>query len=96
MAKTENSVKESNSNQQYKAIERRLNRIIGQINGVKKMIEQNKECSDVLIQMSAIISSLKSTEHAIFSDYFVNTALEQAKNGNNEVINSTLDMIKKL
>ncbi len=96
MAKTENSVKESNSNQQYKAIERRLNRIIGQINGVKKMIEQNKECSDVLIQMSAIISSLKSTEHAIFGDYFVNTALEQAKNGNNEVINSTLDMIKKL
>ena len=96
MAKTENSVKESNSNQQHKAIERRLNRIIGQINGVKKMIEQNKECSDVLIQMSAIISSLKSTEHAIFSDYFVNTALEQAKNGNNEVIISTLDMIKKL
>ncbi len=96
MAKTENSVKESNSNQQYKAIERRLNRIIGQINGVKKMIEQNKECSDVLIQMSAIISSLKSTEHAIFSDYFVNTALVQAKNGNNEVIISTLDMIKKL
>lgn len=89
--KTENKTEEVN-----KSLTNRLNRIIGQINGVKKMIEGGKPCADILIQMSAIISSLKSTEHALFAKHFNDNVIEQIKNNNTDAVLTTLDMIKKL
>lgn len=40
----------------------RLNRIIGQIEGIKKMIEGERYCTDILMQLRAVRSALKSVE----------------------------------
>ena len=46
--------------EQVKSLVTRLNRIDGQILGIKKMIEENRYCPDVLMQVSAVQSSLNS------------------------------------
>ena len=53
-----------------KALVNRLSRIVGQINGVKKMIEEDRPCADILIQMMAISSSVKSTQRSLFQNNF--------------------------
>lgn len=40
----------------------RLNRIAGQVEGIKKMIEQNRPCPDILIQLRAVRSAVKAVE----------------------------------
>ena len=51
-----------------KAIVSRINKIVGQMNGVKKMIEEDRYCDDVLIQLSAIDKSIKSLANIILDD----------------------------
>ncbi len=43
----------------------RLNRIAGQIEGVKRMIEEGRYCPDILIQLHAVRSAIKSVESYI-------------------------------
>ena len=47
----------------------RINKIIGQLNGVKAMIDENRYCDDVLIQLSAIDKSIKSLANIILENH---------------------------
>lgn len=47
----------------------RLNRIIGQVEGIKKMIEANRYCPDILIQLKAIRSAVRSVESNILASH---------------------------
>ena len=57
----------------------RLRTIRGHINGVEKMIEGNKDCADILIQMAAITGSIKKVEIMI-SKHMAEQCLEKALN----------------
>ena len=43
----------------------RLNRILGQVEGIKKMIDDKRYCTDILMQLRAVRSALKSVESTI-------------------------------
>ncbi len=60
-----------------KEIVNRLRRIEGQIKGLQKMIEEKKQCSDVLIQVSAVRSAVNKVGTMIFETHF-RECLEQA------------------
>lgn len=47
----------------------RMNRIAGQMEGVKKMIEQNRACPDILIQLKAIRAAVKAVESKILQKH---------------------------
>ena len=47
----------------------RLNRIIGQVEGVKKMIEDKRYCTDIIMQIRAVRSALKSVESNILQKH---------------------------
>ncbi|MGE0754615.1 MAG: metal-sensitive transcriptional regulator [Alphaproteobacteria bacterium] len=55
---------------------KRLNRVIGQVEGVQKMLADGRKLKDVLIQCRAIHSALKSVEHRVFKAH-VDVALEE-------------------
>ena len=57
------------SEAEKKIINNRLNRIEGQVRGVKKMIEEDRYCDDVLIQLSAIDKSIKSLANHILENH---------------------------
>ena len=73
----------------------RLNRIEGQINGVKKMIEDDKYCDDVLIQLSAINKSVKSLANLIVEKHMYSCVLENIQNGNAEILSEVAALFKR-
>ena len=79
-----------------RAVVNRLNRIVGQINGVKKMIEEDRPCGDILIQMMAISSSVKSTQRSIFENNFNQELLNRIQNGDKEAQKEFLELLKRI
>ncbi|MDN5313134.1 MAG: CsoR family transcriptional regulator, copper-sensing transcriptional repressor [Thermoanaerobacteraceae bacterium] len=62
----------------------RLSRIEGHIRGVKKMLEEQKECEDVLIQISAVQAALKKAAQIILEDHMEHCITGAIKEGNGE------------
>lgn len=62
-----------------KMIMTRLKKIEGQIRGIQKMIDNQRDCSDILMQMSAVKSALKKTNYLILKRY-ANTCLKDLSN----------------
>ena len=61
-------------------LEKRVNRIIGQMNGIKKMIEDNRYCSDIIIQLSAIDKAIKSLANLMIDNHIRTCVVEHIKN----------------
>ena len=72
----------------------RINKLIGQMNGIKKMIEDDRYCDDILIQLSAIDKSIKSLANVILDNHMHTCLIENIENGNYEVINEIIDLFK--
>lgn len=60
---------ESEHNHDHSYHLKRLNRVAGQISGLQKMLEENRYCMDILTQMRAAISALKSLETVILENH---------------------------
>ena len=57
------------TDEEKKEITTRINRIIGQLNGVKNMVLEDRYCNDVLIQLSAIDKSVKSLANVVLDSH---------------------------
>lgn len=62
-------------------IEKRLNRAIGQLNGIKKMIDDDRECPEVLIQIAAVRSALAALGLMITEDHIEHCVTDAFKKG---------------
>ena len=76
-------------------IQKRLNRAIGQLNGVKAMIEDNRYCGDVLMQLSASEAAIRRISEIILQDHLETCVVEQIRNGNVEVVDEVMQLIKR-
>lgn len=74
----------------------RLNRIEGQVRGVKGMIERNTYCDDVLNQLSAIQSALNSVGRILIENHLKSCVKERILAGDDAAIDEALSSIKKL
>ncbi len=86
-------MKEIKPNRDNKELITRLSRIEGQIRGIKNMIEENKPCEDVIIQISSASASLQSTAKVMLLHHIDTCVLESAQNGDAEV---ALDKLKNV
>lgn len=82
--------------EEQKALQNRVNRIIGQMNGVKNMIDDNRYCGDILIQISAIESALKSLGYVVMQNHLETCVTEQIKSGNDEIMQEVMELFKRL
>ncbi|MBR7185883.1 MAG: metal-sensing transcriptional repressor [Clostridia bacterium] len=73
----------------------RLNRIIGQLGGVKKMIEQDCYCDDVLIQLAAIDKAVKSLAAVVLEAHMHSCLIENIQSGNVAVVDEIVDLFKR-
>ena len=64
----------------YKENIPRLNRISGQINGIKKMIDEGRSCPDILVQLRAVNSAIKAIESNLLFAYVNQAMLQTGKN----------------
>ena len=74
---------------------KRLNRAIGQLNGVKTMIDDNRYCGDVLVQLSAAESAVHSISAILLQNHLETCVVEQIEKGNTQIIDEAMQLIKK-
>lgn len=88
--------KSHHSDQVKRNLISRLNRIEGQIRGVKGLIEKDTYCDDVLNQISAIQSALNSVGKILLEGHLKSCVVERLQEGDTEVIDELLITMKKL
>jgi DNA-binding FrmR family transcriptional regulator len=77
---------------------KRLNRVSGQVDGIRKMLENERPLNDVLIQFKAVHSALKSIEQRVFKNYVdecVNALSEGKRKEREARIEELLDLFKQ-
>lgn len=79
-----------------KVLKNRLNRMIGQLTGIGNMLDDNRYCGDILTQIAAVESALQSFGYIILQDHMETCVVEEIQQGNTEVLNEAIDLIKKL
>ena len=82
------------SEEKKKNIKDRLNRINGQINGIKKMIDDNRYCKDILIQLSAAEKSLRSLSNLILNDHVHSCIADGIKEGDETIVEEISELFK--
>ena len=79
-----------------KYLKTRLNTIEGQIRGVSKMVDDDKYCNDILIQLLAINKSIKSLSTDILKGHLSTCVVEDIKKDRLEVIDEVMELIGRL
>lgn len=73
----------------------RINRVNGQLNGVKKMIEEDRYCEDILIQLLAAEKSINALSKIILDNHMHHCLIENIEKGNYEIIDEISNLIKR-
>lgn len=82
--------------EQLKAdVTRRLNRAIGQLNGVKAMLDDNRYCGDVLTQLAAAESAVHRVSEMILRNHMQTCVVEQIRAGHDEIVDEAMDLIHR-
>lgn len=94
---TEDKMKKTTvrSQEDKKLLKNRLNRIAGQVEGIKKMIDDDVYCDDILIQLSAIDKAIKSLANVIIEKHMKSCVVREIKAGNEDVINEITNLFRR-
>ncbi len=84
------------SAEEYKALINRLNRIEGQVRGVKNMLENDAYCTDILTQVSAVQAALNAFNRELLSNHIHTCVAENIKKGDDSVIDELVQTLQKL
>ena len=81
---------------QSKAVVNRLARAIGHLESVKRMVEDGRDCSEVLVQLAAVRSALDNTGKVILKDHMRHCMVDAVAAGDQEAIEDLIQAIDKL
>ncbi len=84
------------SEKEYKDLIHRLNRIEGQIRGIKGMVEKDAYCPDILIQVAAVNAALNSFNKVLLANHIRTCVAEDIRAGKDEVIDELVITLQKL
>lgn len=84
------------SQDELKALINRLNRIEGQIRGIKKMVETDAYCTDILIQVSAANAALNAFNKELLANHIRTCVADDIKNGKDSTIDELVVTLQKL
>ncbi len=73
----------------------RLNRISGQVEGIKKMIEEDRYCDDVLTQLLAVDKAVKSLSSVILEKHMYSCIKKEVSEGNLEVVDEVMHLFRR-
>ena len=82
--------------EEYQSLLKRLNRIEGQVRGIRGMLENEAYCTDILTQVSAVQSALNAFSRELLSNHIHTCVVTDIQNGHLEVVDDLLTTIQKL
>ena len=74
----------------------RMSRAIGHMNAVRRMIEEGRDCSEVLILLSAVSAEIKGVSKVILKDHIDHCVVDAVKENNTEAIERLQKVIDRL
>lgn len=90
------TAKKERSPEEYKKLIHRLNRIEGQIRGIKGMVENNAYCPDILIQSAAVNAAINAFNKELLANHIRTCVADDIRNGKDEVIDELVVTLQKL
>ncbi len=88
--------KKHREEKEYKLLKNRLNRIEGQVRGVRSMLENDAYCTDILIQVSAIQAALNAFNRELLSNHIHTCVADNIRAGDDSVIDELTATLQKL
>lgn len=82
--------------QEYKNLIHRLNRIEGQIRGIRGMVEKSAYCTDILIQVAAANAALNAFTKELLADHIKTCVAQDIRNGKDETVDELVATLQKL
>lgn len=84
------------SEKEYKDLIHRLNRIEGQIRGIRGMVEKDCYCTDILVQVAAVNAALNSFNKVLLANHIRTCVAQDIRDGNEETIDELVGILQKL
>lgn len=78
-----------------KAVLNRLSRAIGHLESIKRMVEDGRDCSEVLIQLSAVKAAINNTGKVILKDHIEHCMVDAVESGDHEAIQELTEAIDR-
>ena len=83
------------NHQDTKKVLDRMSRAIGHLESIKRMIEEGRDCSEILIQLSAVRSAINNVGKIVLQDHIDHCVVHAVETGNNEVLKDLNNAIDK-
>lgn len=93
--KGEMEVSKQHKHENTQAVIHRLSRAIGHLESVKRMVEDGKECSEILIQIAAVKSAVNNIGKIILQDHIKHCVVDAATSGDQKVLDDLSSAIEK-
>ena len=81
---------------EYKSLIHRLNRIEGQVRGVRAMVEEERYCVDIITQVQAIQSALNAFNKELLASHIKTCVVEDIQEGSQEKVDELCALVRKL
>ena len=91
----ENKRKKERGAEEYRSLVNRLNRIEGQVRGVRGMVESSAYCADILLQVSAISSALSAFSRELLESHIRTCVADGIRNGEGEKLDELCELLKR-
>lgn len=88
----------SHTHQNTKAVLNRISRAIGHLESIKRMVESGRDCSEVLIQLSAVKAAINNTGKVILQDHIEHCIVDAVESGDTQTLqelNKAIDRFMK-
>lgn len=81
---------------EYKDLIHRLNRIEGQVRGIKGMVERDAYCTDILVQVAAVNAALNSFNKVLLANHIKTCVTRDIRAGKEETVDELVTTLQKL
>ncbi len=86
----------SRSEKEYKSLIHRLNRIEGQVRGIRGMIERDAYCTDILVQSAAVNAAINAFNKELLANHIRTCVAQDIRDGKDEVVDELVTTLQKL
>ena len=84
------------SDEEYKKLINRLNRIEGQVRGIRGMVENNAYCTDILMQVSAVNAALNAFNKELLANHIRTCVADNIREGKDDIVDELVTTLQKL
>ena len=84
------------TDEEYTRLIHRLNRVEGQIRGIRGMLEKDAYCTDILLQVSAANAALNAFSRELLSEHIKGCVTRDIREGRDETVDELVGLLQKL